>query len=82
MRRTVRARKVTPKVKDGTVQKKHRHALTAHAGYAIVRHTASRGYRHIIRQKDIRDFIDIIPDAPAVTATSASTTPASSRTTE
>jgi hypothetical protein len=34
MRRTVRARKVTPKVKDGTVQKKHRHALTSHAGYA------------------------------------------------
>jgi hypothetical protein len=62
MRRTVRARKVTPKVKDGAVQKKHRHALTAHAGYTIVRHTAARGYRHIISQRDIRDFIDIIPD--------------------
>jgi hypothetical protein len=36
----VRARKVTPKVKDGAVQMKHRHALTVHAGYVIVRHTA------------------------------------------
>src|SRR4051794_30000010 len=62
MRRGVRARKVTPKVKDGNVQKKHRHALTAHTGYAIVRHTASTGYRHIISQKHIRDFIDIVPD--------------------
>ena len=61
MRRAVRARKVTPKVKDGTVQKKHRHALTAHAGYTIVKHAAARGHRHIISQKDIRDFIDIVP---------------------
>jgi len=62
MRRSVRARKVTPKVKDGAVQKKNRRALTVHAGYAIVRHAPARGYRHIISQRDIRDFTDIIPD--------------------
>lgn len=62
MRRAVQARKVTPKVKDGTVQKKHRHALTVHAGYTIVKHAAATGHRHIISQKDIRDFIDIIPE--------------------
>lgn len=62
MRSPLRSRKVTPKVKDGVVQKKQRRQLTATLGYASVRQPPGKGFRHILGQRDIRDFTDIIPD--------------------
>jgi hypothetical protein len=59
--RGAQRRKVTPRVKDGIVQKKHRHQFTAALGYVISREAPGRGARHIVSQRDIRDFIAIIP---------------------
>jgi hypothetical protein len=64
MPRTFLRRKVTPKVKDGVVQKKHRHQPTAALGYVLDRQSAARGCRHILSKKDIREFTAIIPNWP------------------
>jgi hypothetical protein len=61
MKRGQQKRKVTPKVKSGVVQKKDRHELTAALGYVISRQAAGRGCRHIVSQRDVRDFTDMIP---------------------
>ena len=61
-------RKVAPKVKDGTVQKKHNHVPTAALGYVLARESPARGCRHINTKRDERLFTSIIPDWPALSA--------------
>jgi len=55
-------RKTTPKVKDGTVIKKNNHAITALQGYVVDRERPDKGYKHVIKKKEIHDFIEIIPN--------------------
>jgi hypothetical protein len=54
-------RKVTPKVRDGIVQKKNRHVPTVSLGYIIDRESPARGCRHVVSKQDIRHFTRIIP---------------------
>ena len=62
MNRAYQRRKVTPKVKNGIVQKKNRHQFTARLGYVIDRQSPNKGCRHVLTKQDLRDFISIIPD--------------------
>ena len=61
-------RKTTPKVKSGRVCKKHNHKLTPHYWQTpqklpvLDRERPGRGYRHLLRKKDIVSFISILPD--------------------
>ena len=61
-------RKSTPRVKNGCVQKKNNWAEaadyynTAQALPVIDRKRPGDGYRHLLKQKDIYDFIAILPD--------------------
>ncbi len=61
-------RKSTPKVVAGKVQKKNNwhesanYYNTASPLPEITRKRAGKGYRHLLRQKDIYDFIEILPD--------------------
>jgi hypothetical protein len=61
-------RKSTPKVVAGQVQKKNNwqetpnYYNTAPPRPEIVRKRPGKGYRHLLRQKDIYDFIEILPD--------------------
>jgi hypothetical protein len=55
-------RKTSPKVIGGLVQRKNNHFKTARNGYVVDRKRAGKGYRHVIKKKDIHDFTDIIPD--------------------
>ena len=55
-------RKTTPKVKNGAVQKKNNHGITAKEKYVIDRITPDKGFKHVISKKDIHDFVDLIPD--------------------
>lgn len=55
-------RKVTPKVKAGTVQKKHRHQYSTRLGYVIDRQSTGKGYKHVVTKRDIKDFVAIIPN--------------------
>ncbi len=61
-------RKTTPKVRDGKVQRKNRsrptptYYNTPQEIPAIVRERPGSGYRHVLRKKDIVDFISILPD--------------------
>lgn len=61
-------RKTTPKVKQGKVQRKNRAALTPTyynnpQPYPVLdKEKPGRGYRHLIRKKDLYRFIDIIPE--------------------
>jgi len=61
-------RRQTPKVKDGRVQKKNRHALTpnywSHAPKVPVidKERPGQGYKHFLRRPDILTFISILPE--------------------
>jgi hypothetical protein len=55
-------RKTSPKVIGGLVQRKNNHTRTARIGYVVDRRRAGRGYRHVLKKKDIHDFTDVIPD--------------------
>lgn len=61
-------RKTDPKVIGGLVQKKNNWALTADYYNTeqkipiIDRRRPGKGYRHILKQRDVLDFIDILPD--------------------
>ncbi len=55
-------RKTSPKVIGGLVQRKNKHTKTARTGYLVDRKRAGKGYRHVLKKKDIHDFTDIIPD--------------------
>jgi len=62
------ARKVTPKVVDGKVQKKNSHEVTFNywdhdPGYPVIdRRRPKPGHRHLLTKADIQKFIDILPD--------------------
>jgi hypothetical protein len=62
------ARKSAPEVKDGQVRKKNNWELTPNyyntpQRYPVVdRQRPGKGYRHILKKKDIYTFIDILPD--------------------
>ena len=55
-------RKTSPKVIGGLVQRKNNHSKTARNGYVVDRKRAGKGYRHVLKKKDIHDFTDIIPN--------------------
>jgi len=61
-------RKTTPKVAEGTVQKKNRTDLSPTAcspvsgGPAVQRLKPGFGYRHVLRQRDVTDFLRLLPD--------------------
>jgi hypothetical protein len=55
-------RKVTPRVKDGVVQKKQRRLYSGASGYVIDRESPARGHRHMITKQDVRTFISLIPN--------------------
>jgi hypothetical protein len=48
-------------VKNGRVQKKHRHRPTATLGYVIDRESPAKGCRHVLTKTDIRRFTALIP---------------------
>mgnify|MGYP000595603502 CR=1 FL=1 len=60
-------RKTAPKVRNGQVIKKNNWALSPslfhyyQSELIIERYKPSRGYRHLLRQEDIADFIELIP---------------------
>jgi hypothetical protein len=60
--RAYQRRKVAPKVRDGAVQKKHRHQPTTGLGYVIDRKSPAKGCRHVLTKRDIRDLAVIIPN--------------------
>lgn len=62
MTRAFQRRKVAPKVKNGVVQKKHRHRPTATLGYVVDRESPAKGCRHVLSKRDIHTFIGLIPD--------------------
>ena len=55
-------RRTTPRVKNGRVQRKHRYLFTARLGYVFDRESPEKGFRHVLTKKDLRDFIELIPD--------------------
>lgn len=63
-------RKSAPRVKTGDVQKKNNWALTAdyyntaQALPVVDRQRPGAGYRHLLKQQDIYDFIALLPDWP------------------
>lgn len=59
-------RKTSPKVIGGQVLRKNNHKKTARLGYVVDRVRASKGFRHILRKKDIHDFVELISDWPKV----------------
>jgi hypothetical protein len=63
-----RPRKTTPKVRDGKVQKKNNHEPT-HTYWntpqeipVVDRMRPGKGCRHVLRKKDIHDFIALLPE--------------------
>ncbi len=62
------ARKTTPKVVDGKVQRKNRSAETPNYYNTpqdvpvIDRQKSGHGYRHLIKKRELVDFISILPD--------------------
>ncbi len=56
------SKKTSPKVIGGLVQRKNNHSKTARNGYVIDRRRAGKGFRQVLKSKDIHDFTDIIPD--------------------
>ncbi|UCE60992.1 MAG: hypothetical protein JSU63_04420 [Phycisphaerales bacterium] len=68
MRRFSDKRKTTPKVRDGTVQRKNRHAPTPDYYNTpqeipvLDRERPGKDHRHLIRKKHLIDFISILPD--------------------
>src|SRR5689334_17523240 len=62
VKRAYQRRKVAPQVRDGVVQKKHRHVASAALGFVVDRESAGKGCRHIVTKRDIHEFTSIIPD--------------------
>lgn len=64
----MRSRKTTPKVKKGKVQRKNRSVLTPNyydtpmPHLVIDRKRPGRGYRHLIPKRDLRTFIELLPE--------------------
>lgn len=54
-------RKVTPKVRGGSVQKKNNHQPTGGLGYVLDRQSPAKGHRHLVTKQDIRLLTSIIP---------------------
>jgi len=59
---TIYNRKITPKVVNGKIQKKNDHTKTARIGYVVDRRRTGKGFKHVLKKKDIHDFTDVIPD--------------------
>lgn len=59
--RTQYGRKVAPKVREGVVQKKHRHHATAALGFVVDRESPDEGCQHVVTKRDIHDLTSIIP---------------------
>ncbi|MEW6303558.1 MAG: hypothetical protein AB1705_08815 [Verrucomicrobiota bacterium] len=63
-------RKTTPKVRDGRVQRKDRASLSPdyfvgnNAELVIDRQKPGEGFKHFLKQNDIKDFIALLPDWP------------------
>jgi hypothetical protein len=61
-------RKATPKVKDGRVQKKNRHAVTPNywnTRQEILKidiESPGKGYKHFLKKRDIAAFLEILPN--------------------
>ncbi len=62
MRKGQANRKTTPKVKDGVVQKKNRHAPTRSNSLEVGFQKPYQGYHHVITRDDVWLFIRLIPD--------------------
>ena|SRR5688572_5463291 len=60
--RAYQRRKVAPKVRDGAVQKKHRHVASAALEFIVDRQSPVKECRHIVTKRDIHEFTSIIPD--------------------
>ena len=57
-------RRTATKVRNGKVQHKNRHQLTATLKLTISRQSPRPGFRHVLAKKDVQEFIDLIPDWP------------------
>jgi hypothetical protein len=57
-------RKTSPKVIGGLVQRKNNHTPTGQEGYVVDRERPARGFRHVLKKKDVHDFTDLIPNWP------------------
>ncbi len=63
-----RARRTTPRVRDGVVQKKHRTVRSSDyfrdemPSLVIDRWPPARGHRHLVTKSDLRKFIGLLPD--------------------
>lgn len=55
-------RRTATKVRDGRVQRKNRHRPTGHNGYVLDRESPGRGFRHVLSQRDVQAFIEIVPE--------------------
>lgn len=55
-------RKTSPKVVGGQVLRKNNHVKTAKLGFVVDRIRPAKGFRHLLRKKDIHDFVDLIAD--------------------
>lgn len=55
-----RRRKVTPKVRGGSVRKKNNHQPSASLGYVLSRQSPAKGRRHLVTKQDIRLLTSII----------------------
>jgi len=55
-------RKTSPKVIGGQVLRKNNHVKTARLGYVVDRRRPGKGFMHVLRKKDIHDFVELIPD--------------------
>ena len=64
----MRGRKVTPKVRNGKVQKKDRHQWTEFQDlldentFSTIKMKPEEGYIHVVDQKCVLDFVSLIPD--------------------
>ncbi len=54
-------RKTASKVIGGHVLRKNNHTRTVSLGYVVDRERPRKGYKHVLKKKDVHDFIDIIP---------------------
>jgi hypothetical protein len=64
--RTSFHRRTATKVADGQVRRKNRHTPTTHRGYVIDRESPGKGYHHVLSKRDLQDFLDLLPDWPAL----------------
>jgi hypothetical protein len=55
-------RRTATKVKAGRVQRKNRHRPTGHDGYVLDRESPGQGFRHVVSKRDVKAFIDIVPE--------------------